>query len=62
MHFIPDRCRAEKPVVHISLNPHPDDRLTDTDMENIAHEYLVHIVTIRVKEDGKCTKGTFCVT
>jgi hypothetical protein len=34
MHFIPDRCRTENPVVHISLNPHPDDRLTDTDMEN----------------------------
>lgn len=40
MHFIPDRCRTENPVVHISLNPHPDDRLTDTDMENIAREYL----------------------
>ena len=43
MHFIPDRCRTENPVVHISLNPHPDDRLTDTDMENIAREYMEKI-------------------
>ncbi len=38
--FIPDRYRTENPVVHISLNPHPDDKLTDTDMENIAREYM----------------------
>ena len=77
---MPDRCRAEKPVVHISLNPHPDDKLTDTDMENIAREYMekigfggqpymvykhedidrhhMHIVTIRVKEDGKAISSS----
>ena len=43
MHFIPDRCRTENPVVHISLNQHPDDKLTDTDMENIAREYMEKI-------------------
>lgn len=43
MRFIPDRCRTENPIVHISLNPHPDDRLTDTDMENIAREYMEKI-------------------
>lgn len=32
--------RTEKPVVHISLNPHPDDVLTDMEMENIARENL----------------------
>ena len=80
MHFIPDRCRTENPVVHISLNPHPDDRLTDSDMENIAREYMekigfgcqpymvykhedidrhhMHIVTIRVKEDGKAISSS----
>ena len=80
MRFMPDRCRAEKPVVHISLNPHPDDKLTDTDMENIAREYLekmgfggqpymvykhedidrhhMHIVTLRVKEDGKAISSS----
>lgn len=26
--------------MHISLNPHPDDVLTDMEMENIAREYL----------------------
>ncbi len=30
----------EKPVVHISLNPHPDDVLTDTELQDIAREYL----------------------
>ncbi|MDE8722078.1 relaxase/mobilization nuclease domain-containing protein, partial [Alistipes putredinis] len=31
--------KVEKPVVHISLNPHPDDILTDTELQNIAREY-----------------------
>ena len=30
----------EKPVLHISLNPHPDDVLTDTELQDIAREYL----------------------
>lgn len=38
--FMPTNVRTEKPVLHISLNPHPDDRLTDTDMTDIAREYL----------------------
>ncbi len=38
--YIPEGVRTEKPVMHISLNPHPDDRLTDTDLQNIAREYL----------------------
>ncbi len=37
---MPAQSRVEKPVVHISLNPHPDDRLTDTDFQDIAREYL----------------------
>lgn len=32
--------RTEKPVVHISLNPHPNDVLTDNDLATIAREYL----------------------
>ncbi|WP_026367380.1 conjugal transfer protein MobB [Bacteroides sp. 14(A)] len=40
MRYMPSVMRTEKPVIHISLNPHPDDRLTDTDFQNIAHEYL----------------------
>ena len=37
---MPAQSRVEKPVVHISLNPHPDDRLTDTEFQEIAREYL----------------------
>ena len=32
--------KVEKPVVHISLNPHPEDVLTDTELQDIAREYL----------------------
>ncbi len=38
--FMPTQSRVEKPVVHISLNPHPDDVLTDTELQDIAREYL----------------------
>ena len=38
--FMPAQSRVEKPVVHISLNPHPDDVLTDTELQDIAREYL----------------------
>ena len=40
MRYMPSVVRTEKPVIHISLNPHPDDRLTDTDLQNIARDYL----------------------
>ena len=40
LRYMPSVMRTEKPVIHISLNPHPDDRLTDTDFQNIAREYL----------------------
>mgnify|MGYP000436840689 FL=1 len=38
--FMPAQSRVEKPVVHISLNPHPEDVLTDTELQDIAREYL----------------------
>ena len=41
--FMPRTGRIKKPVLHISLNPHPDDRLTDTDLETLAREYLERI-------------------
>ena len=37
---MPEHTRVEKPVLHISLNPHPDDVLTDTELQDIAREYL----------------------
>ncbi len=32
--------RTEKPVIHLSLNPHPDDRLSDEELEAIGREYM----------------------
>lgn len=32
--------RTEKPVIHISLNPHPKDVLSDEQMRTIGEEYL----------------------
>ena len=37
---MPMQMRTEKPVIHISLNPHPDDRLTDKELTEMAHEYM----------------------
>ena len=37
---MPLQMRTEKPVIHISLNPHPDDRLTDKELTGMAHEYM----------------------
>ena len=30
--------RTEKPVIHLSLNPHPDDVLSDEQLEAIGRE------------------------
>lgn len=38
--YMPEHTKVEKPVLHISLNPHPDDVLTDTELQDIAREYL----------------------
>lgn len=38
--YMPLQVRAEKPVIHISLNPHPDDKLTDVELADIAREYM----------------------
>lgn len=32
--------RTEKPVIHLSLNPHPDDKLSDEQLEAIGREYM----------------------
>lgn len=32
--------KTANPVIHISLNPHPDDVLTDEQLSNIAQEYM----------------------
>ena len=37
---MPENVRTRNTVIHISLNPHPDDRLTDMEMANIAQIYM----------------------
>ena len=37
---MPEHTRVEKPVLHISLNPHPDDVLTDSQLAEIGREYM----------------------
>lgn len=41
--YLPEQVRTSKPVVHISLNPHPDDHLTDAELTTIAEEYLARL-------------------
>ena len=38
--WMPAHTKTERPMMHISLNPHPDDRLSDTDYTRLAHEYM----------------------
>lgn len=38
--WIPSNSRTERPMMHISLNPHPDDRLTDAQLAQLADDYL----------------------
>ena len=38
--WMPTATRTEKPMVHISLNPHPDDHPTDAELTQIAREYM----------------------
>jgi hypothetical protein len=32
--------KTEKPILHISLNPDPKDKVSDTDFENMAQDYM----------------------
>lgn len=32
--------RTEKPILHISINPHPDDKLTDAQLLEIGQKYM----------------------
>ncbi len=36
----PEHLPPKKPVIHISLNPHPDDKLTDNQLADIGREYM----------------------
>jgi len=37
---MPSQINTSKPVIHISLNPHPDDKLTDAQLADISREYI----------------------
>ena len=38
--LIPEKCRTKKTVFHCSLNPHPDDKISDEQLVQIAKEYM----------------------
>ena len=38
--LIPKKCRTKKTVFHCSLNPHPDEKLSDETLMQIAREYM----------------------
>ena len=37
--LIPEKCRTKKTVFHCSLNPHPDEKLSDETLSQIAKVY-----------------------
>ena len=37
---IPEKCRTKRMVFHCSLNPHPDEKLSDETLTQIAREYM----------------------
>ena len=38
--YMPSLIHTQKPIIHISLNPHPDDKITDEQFSAIAQEYI----------------------
>ena len=38
--LMPKKCRTKKTVFHCSLNPHPDEKLSDETLMQIAKEYM----------------------
>ena len=38
--LVPKKCRTKKAVFHCSLNPHPDEKLSDEQLTQIAKEYM----------------------
>jgi len=78
---LPAKYRTEKPILHVSINPDPKDKLTDEQLSEIAQTYMqkmgygdqpfivykhedierehIHIVSLRVDENGKKINSTF---
>lgn len=38
--LMPKKCRTKKTVFHCSLNPHPDDKISDEQLVQVAREYM----------------------
>jgi len=38
--LIPKKCRTKKTVFHCSLNPHPDEKLSEEQLVQVAKEYM----------------------
>lgn len=38
--FMPSHIRTSKPVIHVSLNPNPDDKLSDEQLSEIGQKYM----------------------
>ena len=41
--WMPSHIRTEKPVIHVSLNPDPEDHLTDEQLVEIAEKYMTRM-------------------
>ncbi|WP_436414070.1 conjugal transfer protein MobB [Petrimonas sp.] len=41
--MMPAHITTKNPAIHISLNPHPDDKLTDQQLSDIGREYMEHL-------------------
>lgn len=37
---MPVQLSTKKPILHISINPHPEDKLSDQQLSDIAKEYM----------------------
>ena len=37
---MPVQLSTKKPILHISINPHPEDKLSDSQLSDIAQEYM----------------------
>ena len=42
--LIPEKCRTKKTVFHCSINPHPDDKISDEQLVQIAKDYMEALV------------------
>jgi hypothetical protein len=38
--FMPEQVTTTRGIIHISLNPHPEDKLTDDQLSDIGREYI----------------------